>query len=205
MEPTEVKATFKELTKYINGVFILLLIVSAYVIQRSYMAIPLAEAVSSEFVDQAESSQQQPQVGASGLSFTYGAMNIFWPIVIFAFLFLLVQMTIKHVYLWQILVGGGTSATTFDSLNLYQEVQSALLGKILLVVSCFLPLFAIILHGISGYWIFSIISTEQIHAVESQELLIWQFYLQLLVTVVSLGLSIMLPFRLVKMIKTFKV
>lgn len=201
---SELKPVFKELTKYINGLFALIIVISAYVIQRSYVAIPLAGDVTSEFIDKTSSSMQQSQVTASGLSFTYGSMNIFWPVVIFGLYFFIRFFVTKQSNIWSQLKNEGTINTSFDSLNLYQEIQTNSVGLMVWAIPCFIPVIAIILHGVSGYWIFTVITTEQISSVESQDFLIWQFYLQFITTIASILLSTMLPFQLIKMLKQYR-
>ena len=200
------KSSFKDLTKYFNSAFVLLLITSFYMIQRSYLSFPLAEDITSEFVDKTILNHQQPQVSASGLSFTYSSMNIFWPLVIFiiyAFLHLLLQ---KQEKIWEILnTQMGINTLLFDSLNLYSESQGKPLSRKLMTLACYIPLFAIIMHGISGYWIFHILTNEQIASAESQDILIWQACLQIFSTILSLLLSISIPFHLLKKLKSYKI
>jgi len=79
----ELKSSFKDTTKYMTFIFVAIILIGAYVVQRSYMAVFLSDSLTSDFISTTQHSQQQSQVVTNGLTFSYGAMNMFWPIIIF--------------------------------------------------------------------------------------------------------------------------
>lgn len=201
---TELKSSFKDLTKYLTFLLIPLITIGAYVIQRSYMAVMLSDSLESDFIDKTKSFGQQSQVSFSGLTFSYGAMNMFWPVIIFVlYVVILLIVRKQSAVIGEIRNIDNSHAKNllFDPMNLFREIQIDKFGQIILATLLFIPLFGLLSHFLSGIFIFWKLNCDQVADMDSADALILQLYLQLALTFISLIFSIGFPFKL---LRTFK-
>ncbi|HWB25627.1 MAG TPA: hypothetical protein VG738_09110 [Chitinophagaceae bacterium] len=149
---TELKASFKDLSKYLNAINVALLVVSGYIIQRS-----IFYSLNSDD-GSAHHHMQQAQTSFDGLGFLFGTMNIFWPVVALVLLVLTKLLLGKQMKIWdKIKVIDSEQNTDFDPLNLYREIFSSKSSRRLFSIACFLPLVALILHLLYGILLFFIV------------------------------------------------
>lgn len=203
----EFKSTFKDITKYSIVLFVSLVSIGAYVIQRSYMAVFFSDSLVSEFVDKTRKSQQQSQVSFKGLTFTYGAMNMFWPIIIFLLFVSIFYFLKKQSAIYVEIKKSDNvfdSQLLFDPMNLFKEIQNDKLGRFILPTLLFIPLIALVTHLLSGLYIFWFLETEQVSDMDSSDALTRQLYYQLFISTITLILSISFPNKIWKIIKHFR-
>src|SRR5690606_18769309 len=121
----QLQASYKELSKFITGLFLIIIAISCYILQRSYVTLFLAEYVDTEFADNTFQTQQQPQVSFGALKFQYGAMNIFWPLIILALFLILKFLLKKQTSIWTSLNATDPSVCLhFDPMNVYEQILS---------------------------------------------------------------------------------
>lgn len=149
------QTVFKELSKFITTLFLIITAISCYLLQRSYVTIFLAEYVDTEFADTTFQNQQQPQVSFGDLKFQYGAMNIFWPLVILVLLLVSKFLFKKQSSIWaSIKANDSTASLSFDPMNVYEQILSDKSGRRILNIAAYLPLIALIAHLLAGGWLF---------------------------------------------------
>jgi|GEM_PF-3562349 len=200
----ELKSSFKDLTKYLTFLLAPLIAIGAYIIQRSYMAVLLSDSLESDFIDKTKSSEQQSQVSFSGLTFSYGAMNMLWPIIIFILyvaVFLLARKQSTTITEIRNIESNQSKNLLFDPMNLYREIQLDKLGRLILTTLVFIPLLGLLAHLFSGVFIFWKLNNEQVADPNSADALILQLYLQLTLTFLSLIFSIGFPFKILRAFK----
>lgn len=136
----------KDVSKYLNSLFVLLSVVSAYVLYRGTKAM-LAGALKS--ADEIAVGQMQPQVQTYGLVFEYGAMSLFWPIILLVLSYSCLVLLRKYKAVSDG-VEVGSSLGVLDPLYNWQTINANRLGRTLSSSMAWLPFLATLVHLIAG-------------------------------------------------------
>ncbi len=200
----QLQTTYKELSKFITALFLIIVAISCYLLQRSYVTIFLAEYVDTEFADTTFQNQQQPQVSFGALKFQYGAMNIFWPLVILVLLLVLKFLLKKQTSIWtSIKANDNAACLNFDSMNVYEQILSDKSGRRILNIAAYLPLIALFAHLLAGGWLFFILSSDQIANSDAADILIPETFLQIFISIFSIILIVGIPRFVIRTVRSY--
>lgn len=204
--PEQLQPTFKELSKIITGLFLILIAMSCYVIQRSYAALFIAQFADTEFSNIIQKTETT-QAEFAGLKFQYGTMNILWPVVLLILSLIIKFLAEKQACIWKILQKSEELATlNFDALNIYRQILIDKTGRVILVIVAYLPLFALLAHLVAGSWMLFIFMEGSSFANKATlHILKPQAVLQIAVSLAAIGLTIGVPRFLVALIRRYKI
>jgi hypothetical protein len=199
---SELKSAFKETSKFIIGLKLTLLAISGYILQRSLSSFFLGDIETDQLI----TSMQQHQLTYSGLVFKYSTMNIFWPVIIAVFMFLIRLLLSKQYSIWSLIEKGEERPDTyFDSLNLYTELSLTKMSRFILWLSSYLPLLGLVSHILSAIWLLIHIISESTSNPDADEILIIQILLQFLTTLFCIIVTFKIPKFIINTIKAYAV
>lgn len=202
MEITDFKSTHRELTKFIGSLLIILSVFSGYLIQRDIVSLLSEDIVIDEIVN----SMQQPQTMFLGVTFKYGTMNLFWPVVITAIFVLIHFLLIKQLNIWNTLRSKESSISLdFDALNVYSEIQTGALGRLCTRFAILLPMFALVIHLASGVFLLLHINAESTSNPAADDMLIVMLLTQIVITTLSIVTMLRLPGAVMSILRKFVV
>ena len=199
---SELKSAFKETSKFIIGLELSLVAISGYILQRSLSSFFLEDIETDQLI----ASMQQPQVTYSGMIFKYSTMNIFWPVIIAVFMYLIRLLLGKQYGIWsQIEKGEERQDTHFDSLNLYTELSLTKMSRFILCLTSYLPLLALTSHIFSAIWLLIHVISESTSNPDADEILIIQIILQFLTTLFCIIVTYKIPKFIIRTIRKYVV
>jgi len=199
---SELKSAFKETSKFIIGLELSLVAISGYILQRSLSSFFLEDIETDQLI----ASMQQPQVTYSGMIFKYSTMNIFWPVIIAVFMYLIRLLLGKQYGIWsQIEKGEERPDTHFDSLNLYTELSLTKMSRFILCLTSYLPLLALTSHIFSAIWLLIHVISESTSNPDADEILIIQIILQFLTTLFCIIVTYKIPKFIIRTIRKYVV
>lgn len=173
----------KDVSKYLNSLFVLLSVIGAYVLARGAKA-----ALSSKLKtnDDPIRIYGQTQLETHGLVFEYGAMSLFWPIILLGLSFSCLLLLRKYKT-----VNNGDDASSSlgmsDPLYHWQAINAGRLGRTLSGAMAWLPFFATLVHLVSGAYILWHIADP-----EPQSMDVAPFHLKALLLVQTIVASVSL-------------
>lgn len=204
LNPELLQPSFRELSKLIISLFLIVIAISCYMIQRSFIAFFMAQFADSEFSDLAtQNMASQAQFG--GLKFQYGTMNILWPVILLI-LFLIVKLLMqKQAGIWEGLrKSKDHEGLEFDALNLYRQILVDRIGRIVLFISAYLPLLALLAHLVAGAWLYYIFIKGNVTHAMALHILKPQALLQVMVSMAALGLAMGVPQLLLRIVAMYR-
>lgn len=198
------QTTHKEVTKLVFGIFLILIAISCYLLQRSYVSIFLAEYIDTEFADETFQNQQQSQVSFGALKFQYGAMNIFWPLIILVLILVLKFLIKKQSSIWgELKIQNSSNSLNFDPYNIYEQILDDKTGRAVLRLSSYLPVIALVSHFFAGVWLFYMIGFEDVANSNAIYILIPETFLHIIITFVCILFVFKIPKFLISSIRTY--
>lgn len=181
----DLKSTFKELSKLITGLFLGIGAVSLYILQRGYLTMVNFNVKS--FKENSGVSQTE----IFGIDFKYGAMNMFWPIVIFILFFLLYLLVKKQTTIWDDLRKEKQNINlSFDPYNIYREILDTKFARRFLIIALYTPILSLFVHFSVGGWLF--MSIYQSHGLKEGFLLL-MMAVQIVLTWAAIFLTVHIP------------